>query len=180
MLRKLEHQRSNTGRLVTQHRLKEWVKIQFSSKDENKNEINNDRKKKKNVDVEISDSMSLALRHSDDSITLRHLDSDFEKRKSDSRRRMRRNSGFIDSIEETFAKGKDIAPDIDRGQAFPSSVTIVEDGSYAITAGRDGKVKAWNLDPKSLQGDVRIFQNIHTHSNLQYSRHSTYIYVDIE
>ena len=25
---------------------------------------------------------------------------------------------------------------------------------YAITAGRDGKVKAWNLDPKSLQGDV--------------------------
>ena len=132
MLRKLEHQRSNTGRLVTQHRLKEWVKIQFSSKDENKNEINNDRKKKKNVDVEISDSMSLALRHSDDSITLRHLDSDFEKRKSDSRRRMRRNSGFIDSIEETFAKGKDIAPDIDRGQAFPSSVTIVEDGSYVV------------------------------------------------
>ena len=119
---------------MTQHRLKEWVKIQFSSKDENKNEINNDRKKKKNVDVEISDSMSLALRHSDDSITLRHLDSDYEKRKSDSRRRMRRNSGFIDSIEETFAKGlqKDIAPDIDRGQAFPSSVTIVEDGSYVF------------------------------------------------
>ena len=26
---------------------------------------------------------------------------------------------------------------------------------------------------------VRIFQNIHTHSNLQYSRHSTYIYVYI-
>ena len=102
MLRKLEHQRSNTGRLVTQHRLKEWVKIQFSQKDETKNEVNNDRKKKDVDNIDISDSMSLALRHgSEDSIMLQQLDSDYEKRKSDSRRnKKRRNSGFIDSIEE--------------------------------------------------------------------------------
>ena len=69
------------------------------------NEVNNDRKKKDVDNIDISDSMSLALRHgSEDSIMLQQLDSDYEKRKSDSRRKKRRNSGFIDSIEETFAK----------------------------------------------------------------------------
>eukprot|EP00940_MAST-03C_sp_MAST-3C-sp2_P002253 g2253.t1 len=45
---------------------------------------------------------------------------------------------------------------LERGQAFPSCVTITDDGNIAITAGRDGRVKAWSLTPnektKKLEG----------------------------
>ena len=41
-------------------------------------------------------------------------------------------------------------------------------------------IEEFTFDRLSDVNAVRIFQNVHTHSNLQYSRYSTYIYVDTE
>eukprot|EP00939_MAST-03C_sp_MAST-3C-sp1_P000657 g657.t1 len=148
------------GRLVVEHRLKEWIKIPFASKtapsnsseDASAGTVSGDTRERATSSLGGDVANSIASIHLATKSRSRYFSNDDIDSFGDmtgKNMRSRQNSGFIETFRETVKDLGSDASEIDRGQAFPSCVAITDDGNVAITAGRDGKVKAWILQPDS-------------------------------
>ena len=85
----------------------------------------------------------------------------------------------LDGNKMTGGIPESICENMENLQELYLSDNEFEQALHPLTFAECNKLRVVHLERNFFEG-VRIFQNVHTHSNLQYSRYSTYIYVDTE